>query len=124
MRGLVTQPLQEVRRRGPVGILSGPVRGSAGLVLKPMVGLLDFVSESTNGLKNSTQRAFGLRAELNKQVGLLGAAQRSWRRCRACGRRVRAASCRASSRTTWSTRPGSCCCGWRTIPAGRSRCGW
>ena len=51
-----------------IGLLTGTMKGVSGLVVKPAIGVLDFFSESTNGIKNSTQSAFGLRSAVNKNV--------------------------------------------------------
>ena len=52
----------------PVDAMIRETREEAGLVVKPAIGVLDFFSESTNGIKNSTQSAFGLRSAVNKNV--------------------------------------------------------
>ena len=39
-----------------------------GLAVKPAVGVLDFVSQTTNGLKNSSQHAFKLVSTENSDV--------------------------------------------------------
>lgn len=37
--------------------------------MKPAVGILDFVSQTTNGLKNSSRRVFNLGSTVDSQVG-------------------------------------------------------
>ena len=39
-----------------------------GLALKPVVGVLDMLSQSTNGVKNSTQKIFKLRDNVDSKV--------------------------------------------------------
>lgn len=68
MKGVVTTPVNEVKKKGAIGLLTGTMKGVSGLVVKPAIGVLDFFSESTNGIKNSTQSAFGLRSAVNKNV--------------------------------------------------------
>ena len=68
MKGVITTPVNEVKQKGAIGLLTGTVKGVSGLVAKPAIGVLDFFSESTNGIKNSTQNFFGLRNNVNKNV--------------------------------------------------------
>ena len=68
MKGVITTPVNEVKQKGAIGLLTGTVKGVSGLVVKPAIGVLDFFSESTNGIKNSTQNFFGLRNNVNKNV--------------------------------------------------------
>lgn len=68
MKGVVSTPIAEVKKKGAVGILTGTVKGVSGLVVKPTIGLLDFFSQSTNGIKNSTQSVFKLKNDMNKNV--------------------------------------------------------
>ena len=49
----------------------------AGLAVKPAVGILDFVSQTTNGLKNSSQHAFKLVSTESPQVAMERIVQRS-----------------------------------------------
>lgn len=69
MKGVVSTPIAEVKKKGAMGILTGTVKGVSGLVVKPTIGLLDFFSQSTNGIKNSTQSVFKLKNDVNKNVG-------------------------------------------------------
>lgn len=68
VKGVITTPVNEVKQKGAIGLLTGTVKGVSGLVVKPAIGVLDFFSESTNGIKNSTQNFFGLRNNVNKNV--------------------------------------------------------
>ena len=54
------------------------MKGVVGLALKPVVGVLDLLSQSTNGVKNSTQKVFKLRESIDPRVGLF---DRIRRRC-------------------------------------------
>ena len=42
-----------------------------GLALKPVVGVLDMLSQSTNGVKNSTQKIFKLRDNVDSKVHMV-----------------------------------------------------
>lgn len=44
------------------------MKGMVGLALKPVVGVLDMLSQSTNGVKNSTQKIFKLRDNVDSKV--------------------------------------------------------
>ena len=44
------------------------MKGVAGLAVKPAVGVLDFLSQTTNGLKNSSRRIFHLGSMVDSQV--------------------------------------------------------
>lgn len=44
------------------------MKGMVGLTLKPVVGVLDMLSQSTNGVKNSTQKIFKLRDNVDSKV--------------------------------------------------------
>ena len=68
VKGVITTPVNEVKQKGAIGLLTGTVKGVSGLVVKPAIGVLDFFSESTNGIKNSTQNFFGLLNNVNKNV--------------------------------------------------------
>lgn len=37
-----------------MGIFKGVAKGVTGLVIKPMTGIVDFASKTTEGLKNAT----------------------------------------------------------------------
>ena len=81
IKGIITQPVSEVKKKGAIGVLTvsiihhihwkGSLKGAAGLVIKPTVGVLDLISQSTNGIKNSTQSIFKLNAKMNQHVILL-----------------------------------------------------
>ena len=46
------------------------MKGVVGLALKPVVGVLDLLSQSTNGVKNSTQKVFKLREFVDPKVAM------------------------------------------------------
>ena len=52
--GLVTNPRDEVKKHGAVGAVSGIGKGLLGLVSKPVVAAVDFATDVTDGLKNTT----------------------------------------------------------------------
>ena len=47
------------------------MKGVVGLALKPVVGVLDMLSQSTNGVKNSTQKIFKLRDSVDPKVRIV-----------------------------------------------------
>lgn len=49
----MTQPLRGARQEGFVGFLKGLAKGIVGVVVKPITGVLDFASHTTEGLKNT-----------------------------------------------------------------------
>jgi vacuolar protein sorting-associated protein 13A/C len=51
--GLFTQPYQNARREGALGFMKGAAKGLAGLVVKPVTGVIDFASKTTEGIKNN-----------------------------------------------------------------------
>jgi hypothetical protein len=51
--GLLTQPWRGARHRGPLGCLTGVAKGLAGLPLKPLGGVFDFMSKTIEGLLRS-----------------------------------------------------------------------
>ena len=53
MSGVVTQPLKGARRGGFFGFVKGIGKGLVGLVFKPISGVFDFASHTTEGLKNT-----------------------------------------------------------------------
>ena len=54
--GVVTQPIEESKKGGFLGFFKGTAKGVAGLVVKPISGTLDFLSLTTEGIKNTTKR--------------------------------------------------------------------
>lgn len=55
LSGVVTRPIEEVKKRGAKGIAIGMVSGMTGLFLKPLSGGLDLVAKSTEGVKNTAR---------------------------------------------------------------------
>lgn len=51
--GLFTQPFENARREGAFGFMKGAAKGLAGLVVKPVTGVIDFASKTTEGIKNN-----------------------------------------------------------------------
>lgn len=50
--GLFLQPYQDARQQGALGFFKGTAKGLAGLVVKPVTGIIDFASKTTEGIKN------------------------------------------------------------------------
>jgi len=53
--GVVMEPIKGGMRGGALGAAKGIGRGIAGLVLKPTIGAIDFVSRTAEGIKNTTK---------------------------------------------------------------------
>lgn len=53
--GVVSQPIEETKKGGFLGFLKGTYKGVTGLVVKPISGTLDFISITTEGIKNTTK---------------------------------------------------------------------
>lgn len=51
--GIFTQPYQSARKEGALGFFKGAAKGVAGLVIKPVTGIIDFASKTTQGIKNN-----------------------------------------------------------------------
>lgn len=51
--GLFTQPYENTKKEGVVGFFKGAAKGVTGLVVKPVTGVVDFASKTTEGLKNT-----------------------------------------------------------------------
>ena len=51
--GLFTQPYENAKKEGVVGFFKGTAKGVAGVVVKPVTGVIDFASKTTEGLKNT-----------------------------------------------------------------------
>lgn len=45
--GLFTQPYKSARKDGALGFVKGAAKGLAGLVVKPVTGIIDFASKTT-----------------------------------------------------------------------------
>ena len=52
--GVVTMPVSGAKKKGFVGFLTGTVKGVTGLVAKPISGAMDFISKTSEGIKNTT----------------------------------------------------------------------
>ena len=51
--GVFSQPYQSARQEGALGFMKGAAKGLAGLVVKPVTGIIDFASKTTEGIKNN-----------------------------------------------------------------------
>jgi vacuolar protein sorting-associated protein 13A/C len=47
------QPYENTKTEGVIGFFKGTAKGLAGLVIKPVTGVIDFASKTTEGLKNT-----------------------------------------------------------------------
>eukprot|EP01017_Pseudomicrothorax_dubius_P042212 TRINITY_DN6857_c0_g1_i1.p1 TRINITY_DN6857_c0_g1~~TRINITY_DN6857_c0_g1_i1.p1 ORF type:complete len:355 (-),score=67.09 TRINITY_DN6857_c0_g1_i1:122-1186(-) len=64
--GVITQPVEGGSEGGFKGFAKGTAKGLTGLVVKPVTGILDFASKTSEGIKNraSTKEATDERARL------------------------------------------------------------
>ena len=53
--GLVTKPMEGGDKGGILGFFKGAAQGVAGIVVKPISGTLDFISITSEGIKNTTK---------------------------------------------------------------------
>ncbi len=51
--GLFIQPYEYARKEGALGFIKGTAKGLAGLIIKPITGVIDFASKTTEGIKNN-----------------------------------------------------------------------
>lgn len=51
--GVWMQPIENARKEGALGFVKGAAKGLAGLVIKPVTGIIDFASKTTEGIKNN-----------------------------------------------------------------------
>jgi len=54
LSGIVTQPVKGARKEGALGFVKGLGRGFIGMGIKPVVGAIDLVSRTTEGIRNTT----------------------------------------------------------------------
>ncbi|GES89872.1 vacuolar protein sorting-associated protein vps13 [Rhizophagus clarus] len=52
--GVVRKPIEGVEKEGAAGLLKGVGKGLVGFVTKPVVGVFDFASNVTEGIRNTT----------------------------------------------------------------------
>jgi vacuolar protein sorting-associated protein 13A/C len=52
--GLVSKPLQEAEKGGVGGFFKGAAMGLAGLITKPVIGVIDLTTKTAEGIKNNT----------------------------------------------------------------------
>jgi len=52
--GIFESPVEGYNKEGGLGLLKGIGKGATGLVLKPVVGAVDLVTKTTEGIKNTT----------------------------------------------------------------------
>jgi vacuolar protein sorting-associated protein 13A/C len=55
LTGVFTKTIEQSRKEGTFGFIKGAAQGVAGLVVKPMTGMIDFASKTTEGLKNTAR---------------------------------------------------------------------
>ena len=53
--GLVRNPYEGAEKNGIGGFFLGAAKGVAGIVLKPISGLVDFTAKTAEGIKNTTE---------------------------------------------------------------------
>jgi vacuolar protein sorting-associated protein 13A/C len=51
--GVFLQPYENAKKDGVLGLVKGAGKGLAGLVVKPVTGIIDFASKTTEGIKNN-----------------------------------------------------------------------
>ena len=51
--GVITQPIQGVKKDGAKGFVTGIGKGAAGLVVKPVGGVVDLASNTFEGIRGS-----------------------------------------------------------------------
>jgi vacuolar protein sorting-associated protein 13A/C len=51
--GIFLKPYENASKDGFLGFLRGTYQGLSGAVIKPVTGILDFASKTTEGLKNT-----------------------------------------------------------------------
>jgi vacuolar protein sorting-associated protein 13A/C len=47
------QPYENTKREGAIGFVKGTAKGLAGLIVKPVTGVIDFASKTAEGLTNT-----------------------------------------------------------------------
>lgn len=52
-KGLVMDPIKGAEKDGIGGLLLGGLKGVAGLVLKPVTGIIDATTKTAEGIKNT-----------------------------------------------------------------------
>ncbi|WWC86271.1 uncharacterized protein L201_001144 [Kwoniella dendrophila CBS 6074] len=52
--GVASKPIEGAEKEGAIGFTKGIGKGFVGLFTKPVVGVMDFVSSSTEGIRNTT----------------------------------------------------------------------
>lgn len=51
--GVFLQPYENTKREGAIGFVKGTAKGLAGLIVKPVTGVIDFASKTAEGLTNT-----------------------------------------------------------------------
>ena len=54
--GIITKPIDGVKKSGFRGFFTGTAQGIAGLIIKPVTGILDATSKTTEGIKNMASK--------------------------------------------------------------------
>jgi vacuolar protein sorting-associated protein 13A/C len=50
LKGLISKPSEGFQREGAVGFIKGALSGTAGLIVKPVTGTMDFVVKTSEGI--------------------------------------------------------------------------
>lgn len=61
--GVFTNPAEGYDKEGGIGLVTGLFKGAAGLLVKPVSGTLDIISNTTEGFKNTQKTSLELEAE-------------------------------------------------------------
>ncbi|THZ06848.1 hypothetical protein D6C93_01295 [Aureobasidium pullulans] len=69
--GIITQPIRDGRKEGPVGFAKGLIRGSLGVVIKPTTAAITFASCSARGLYHELERKNGKARESSYDTGFV-----------------------------------------------------
>lgn len=55
LSGIITKPNEGYQREGASGFIKGTFSATAGLFVKPLTGVMDFVSKASEGIQNATK---------------------------------------------------------------------
>ena len=58
LTGIITKPLDGMKKSGVKGFFTGTAKGIAGLIVKPVTGILDATSKTTEGIKNQASKYY------------------------------------------------------------------
>lgn len=68
LTGVIQKPIEETKKGGLFGFIKGTAKGVTGLVVKPVSGALDFLSFTTEGLRNTVKKAEELQIDLRLRL--------------------------------------------------------